>query len=408
MQASHLECFEEELSMKALIRNATAFASAICLPVAMLCGGSATAATSGRMAENGAAAGQYAVVASLAPEDGEGQISPLTQGSDGSMWGVSPCYAEVCYGAIFRVMTDGTIQAMHYFDGRDGSDPQFPLTLGTDGWLYGTTSAGGWNNDGVIFKISGAGFVDLHNFGPHHNHGLRAQTPMVSDGQGGFYAGSRLERIKKEGALFYYAASGQVTLVARFGHRAKPNNLVMGSDGILYGTTGAKSTATFFSFTPGTGLKTLHTFDLRTEGGVPAPNLSAGPDGAMYGVLTKGGPSNAGTLYRMTAEGEFSIVHVFTAADPIGSNANGGLAIDAAGNVYGTTNAGGELGGGTVFSISPEGDAEVIQALGAGNSGDGYAPRTGLTGPVNGALWGMTSLGGEDNLGTVFRIDLAQ
>jgi len=384
--------------------------------IALSCTAVLGAAPSGfEVRQEAAQSATFNLVASLTADDGHQFWNPMTQGADGLMYGTALYGGSGNDGTLFRVEADGTVTVLHAFAGTDGNWPG-PLTLGTDGWLYGTTGYGGASGMGNIYKVSTSGeFVVLHEFSADADQGLqKPTTPLVPDGQGGFYAAGSFAAKPTQGVLFQYSAAGDITILAQFqgSHLGRgPTSLVRASDGTLYGTTQhgpvRNSSGTFFSYTPGGRLKTIHSFDYVTEGNTPTSPIVLGPDGAIYGLL-RSGYAYDGVIYRMTTKGTFTRVHGFTASDPLGYYPWGGLSIDASGTLYGTTSTGGKLQGGTVFSMTKKGVGKVLHALGAAEGANGYDAATPPTWVPGGSLWGTTTMGGQDGYGTVYRIDLGQ
>jgi uncharacterized repeat protein (TIGR03803 family) len=101
--------------------------------------------------------------------DGAWPLMPLTQGTDGNLYGVTeagavgPCGPYGC-GTIFKMTPAGSLTTLHIFcskpDCADGAAPIGPLSLLEDGNLYGTTWGGGNPNCdegvgcGTIFRIT--------------------------------------------------------------------------------------------------------------------------------------------------------------------------------------------------------------------------------------------------------------
>ena len=82
--------------------------------------------------------------------------------------------------------------------------------------------------------------------------------------------------------------------------------------------------------------------------------------------------------------------------------------LDHAGNLYGTTSAGGANGNGTVFMLSLSGilwRESVLYSFGTGS--DGTVPYAGVTLDSAGDLLGTTSAGGTGGYGTVFELNKA-
>ncbi len=80
-----------------------------------------------------------------------------------------------------------------------------------------------------------------------------------------------------------------------------------------------------------------------------------------------------------------------------------GLIVDAAGNLYGTTQQGGAHGLGTIFKVDSTGTETVLHSFKGGKS-DGAFPSAGLAVDSKGNVYGTTTLGGRSNHGTVFKV----
>lgn len=365
-----------------------------------------------------ARSGTYGVVASLTAADGRQFQSPLTKGSDGLMYGVAYAGGANGYGTVFRVEADGSVTVVHAFAKSDGGGPFAALTLAPDGWLYGSTIFGGAGDEGVIYKISPAGdFVIAHSFTSSDDQGLASpQSPLLPDGQGGFYGTGVLASKPGAGVIFQWTSGGQFKILDEFkGDRLGrgPTSLALSPSGVLFGTTargpGVNGNGTVFSLKPGGALKTLHAFDYATEGSGPGTTLVMGPDKAIYGILRRAGPGGDGAVFRTSFSGDFAIVHAFDSSDALGFYPWDGLARDESGTLYGTTNAGGRLSGGTVFSMTRKGSGHVLQALGPSKRAKGYGPNAAPTwDAASDALWGINTFGGHADAGTIFRVDFAQ
>ncbi len=97
----------------------------------------------------------------------------------------------------------------------------------------------------------------------------------------------------------------------------------------------------------------------------------------------------------------YTVLHSFAGGPADGAYPNGELIEDAAGNWYGTTDAGG--GAGTVFKLDPAGVLTVLYSFTDGT--DGASPQEGLFRDPTGNLYGTTWGGGASGRGTVFKLD---
>ena len=160
----------------------------------------------------------------------------------------------------------------------------------------------------------------------------------------------------------------------------------------------------------------LHAFS-GSDGEYPEAGLVADHAGALYGTTSTGG---SGTCYSGTCGVAFkltptasgyteSTIHAFSGAD--GAEPLGGLIRDKRGNLYGTTEIGGNTslcynaGCGTVFELSPSGSTykETLLYTFTGGS-DGWGPDATLVMGKNGDLFGSTVLGGCCSGGVIFRL----
>jgi uncharacterized repeat protein (TIGR03803 family) len=133
--------------------------------------------------------------------------------------------------------------------------------------------------------------------------------------------------------------------------------------------------------------------------------------GNLYGVSASGGAYGYGSVFEVARNrtGEWSerTIHSFNNEGSGGYTPEGGIAMDSAGNIYGTASEGGSRRAGTVFELVRQSngswEAKLLYAFGASAS-DGKAPAGGLTIDSSGNLYGSTNGGGADNYGTVFEL----
>ncbi len=139
----------------------------------------------------------------------------------------------------------------------------------------------------------------------------------------------------------------------------------------------------------------------------PLGPLVADAQGNLYGATANAGLV-CGTVFDLNRGISVSILWNFQSGASDGCQPNGGMVVDAAGNIYGTTYAGGVYGLGTVFELSPNGSggwAEKILWNFGGFPQDGLNPIVGLTLDSAGNLYGTTpSGGGSGGCGIVFEL----
>jgi uncharacterized repeat protein (TIGR03803 family) len=176
------------------------------------------------------------------------------------------------------------------------------------------------------------------------------------------------------------------------------------NDGTVYGLTkGKKGSSTesvlyTFSGYPNDGSEPVSVRKIK--------GIAAGSD---YFITTlAGGATNNGTVAELTpnSSGPWTESFVYSfAGTPDGANPWAPVIADKAGNLYGTTSAGGTDNAGTVYRMSPKASSyseTVLYSFQGGTDGD--APYAGLIMDKKGALYGTTVLGGSSGLGAVFKL----
>src|ERR1017187_6069622 len=189
--------------------------------------------------------------------------------------------------------------------------------------------------------------------------------------------------------------------------------LVQAANGDLYGTTyggGPSNRGTIFKITPGGTLTTLYSFCSQTnctDGVYPYAGLVQATNGDLYGTTQYGGAHSYGTVFKITPGGTPTTLYSFCSQ----SGCTDGLAPYAAlvqaanGDLYGTTNGGGASGYGTVFKITPGGTLTTLYSFcSQTNCTDGVEPFAGLVQAANGDIYGTTSAAQTSAGGTVFKI----
>src|SRR5579863_1248987 len=188
------------------------------------------------------------------------------------------------------------------------------------------------------------------------------------------------------------------------GDGANPDAGLVSVEGTLYSTTykgGANDKGTVFSITPSGTVAVLYSFKGgKADGYHPEAGL-INVKGTLYGTTQLGGAVDNGTVFSVSSTGSETVLHSFRAEKGDGRGPVAGL-LNVDGTLYGSTENGGAYKFGTVFAITLSGKETVLHSFGSG-TGDGSHPEAGLI-DVNGTLYGTTPEGGANGDGTVFSI----
>jgi uncharacterized repeat protein (TIGR03803 family) len=374
--------------------------------------GSATANVSGVTVT--CVAATESVIHSFGSLDGAGPQAAVIQGSDGNFYGTTRSGGTSSQGTVFKISASGTETVIHSFAGgaTDGGIPTAALIQGSDGNFYGTTSWGGPNNNGTVFRISPTGVETvLYFFAGSNADGSNPQGSLIQGTDGNLYGTTFGGGISNWGTVFKLTLQGVESVLHSFtgGNTdgMQPGAaLIQGSDGNFYGTTangGPSGGGTVFRITPSGVESVLHFFTFLTaDASIPYAALIEGADGNLYGTSNSGGPGNAGTIFKITPAGLETVIYSFVGGVADGQAPFCALVLGKDGNFYGTTHQGGPSDDGTVFKITPSGVETVLHSFAGGS--DGSLPLASLIQGSDGNLYSTTTNGGASQSGSLFKI----
>ncbi len=327
-----------------------------------------------------------------------------------------------------------TYQVIHNFTGgQDGAYPEAGLTE-RGGNLYGTAYQGGGSNRGTVFKLArnGSGWI----FSPLYSFtgGTDGSAPIAAvvfghDGTiygttefGGHNCGVGC------GTVFHLRPPLSVcktvlcawteTVLYQFSGSSDGANpgygeLTFDQVGNLYGTTffgGVNSQGVVYELTPSGGgwtERAIHTFSGSSDGENPYSSLVFDAAGDLYGTTFAGGAHGYGTVFQLAPAGsgwtENTLYSLQSAGD--GGNPFGGIVFDSAGNLYGATSGGGPGSGGTVYQLMPSGSSWTFGVV-YSFTGSAHlpGPYDSLTMDAAGNLYGTTTQDGTHGAGSVFKL----
>jgi uncharacterized repeat protein (TIGR03803 family) len=330
-------------------------------------------------------------------------------------------YEPVGCGTIFKV-TGKKETVLYSFKGEpDGESPIGGLVKDDSGKFYGTTVAGGAFDSGTIFRMTGKKETVLHSFKGAPD-GVGPSGTLLRDAAGNFYGTTSTGGANSVGGtVFKMDTNGNETVLYSFCSEVNcadgeypQGALVMDASGNLYGTTtsgGNTGAGTVFKLDTSGNETVLYSFcpvlGSCTDGANPEGGLVVDASGNLYGTTYDG--AYYGNVFELDTTGNETVLHAFCSepgcADGAGPRA--GLIMDAKGNLYGTTFEGAT--GGTVFELDASGAFSVLHSF---TNGGPEEPIGGLVMDAKGKLYGTASQGGPGNCnplefsgcGAVFKI----
>jgi uncharacterized repeat protein (TIGR03803 family) len=261
-----------------------------------------------------------------------------------------------------------------------------------------------------------AGFHVIYTF-----HGLDGGGPAAApilDRDGTLYGTTGGGGPVSRGTVYKLTPDGNETLLADFAHphdgEGPVSQLWRDAYGNFFGTTSdtdlhghPQAGGTLFEITKDGRFKVLHVFALDDPAGYYSGGGVIGDGGDyLYGTTQMGGAGKRprGTVFKyMISHDIMTVLHTFREKDGDVGQPNGSLTLDTNGNLYGTAYGGGTWGSGGVFEIAPDGTESLPFVFGAWR-GDGLNPSGGVTLDRNGNVYGTTKTGGYWGDGTIFKL----
>jgi uncharacterized repeat protein (TIGR03803 family) len=314
---------------------------------------------------------------------------------------------------------------LHSFaDSSDGEYPDAPLITDSAGNLYGTAQEGGVSGGcngfgcGVVFEMTTAGAeTELYTF-TGGDDGAFPMAALLPDGNGGFYGTAQGGGADRLGVVFDLSSDGAETVLHTFAGGSDGDGpesaLIADKSGNLYGTTkqggGACSgfgCGTVYEITPAGTETVLYAFTGGTDGSNPVAGLIRDKSGNLYGTTEFGGDASGcggtgcGTVFKLAPGGALTVLYTF-AGSKDGGQPVASLVADSTGNLYGTTLFWGADGYGVVFQLAPNGKERVLHTF--TNGDDGAYPWGALLKIGKDKFASTASGGGATDFGTVFKI----
>jgi uncharacterized repeat protein (TIGR03803 family) len=361
------------------------------------------------------------------PNDGANPFGRPIFDKAGNLYGTTLAGGTTYWaGSVYQLTpsSSGWTETMIHSFGTtgDGAQPEAGLVMDRAGNLYGTTVGGGGSNDGTVFELipSSGGWTEkiIYSFtgatdgiGPYLGH-------LTFDKTGNLYGTTKTGGQHNAGTVFKltHAKSGwkERTLYAFAGGNDANwanESLVFDKAGNLYGASyqgggngcGGLGCGTVFELTPtkaGWKENVLHAFTGGKDGGQPYESVILDKAGNLYGTTFAGGDASGhGVVFELThAKGVWKekVLYTFTGGND-GANPYVNVIFGKNGVLYGATDQAGANKNGVLFKLTPTKGAWMQTVLYAFTGGtDGGLPLSGLTFKA-GNIYGVTVQGGDNS-----------
>lgn len=320
--------------------------------------------------------GTFTTLHVFSGSDGAVPYAGLAQASDGFFYGAAFWGGCAGRGTIFRISPTGDFTTLHCFGTQEGGLPYATLLAASDGNLYGSTLRGPLRTEqehgGSIFKISRTGVLTTLKFLPCSSLCPAIPTPPRADqtvpvgilvegpddrlyGTAFGIPGNDVIPVSHAGVFRISKTpsdNGGAVMESLLTDLQFLGGLTRSSDGNFYFVT---YPGQFFGrMAPNGAWQSLHQFGSDVGRYPVAPPIEAA-DGFFYGTtaeITGGDPG--GTIYRVSAAGEFETLKLMVNVDGAhdGAHPVSGLIETNPGVFYSTNYAGGPLGSGLIFRFT--------------------------------------------------------
>ncbi len=346
----------------------------------------------------------------------------LLEATNGKMYGVSAYGGIYGFGILFEYDPSSGIltKKIDFNKPIDGGEPNGQLTLAANGKIYGTTKTGGANSYGTLFEFDPSLGIYVKKMDFDFTSGIFPYGNLIQITNGKFYGKTFQGGDFGQGTLFEYdASSGAYIKKIDFtvSNRLSGGSLIQASNGKIYGVTSTGGTSSAFSldFAGGSGYGTLFEYDPVTQVPVIKVNFSSSTDGSnpygglmiasngkLYGMTSEGGLNNVGVLFEFNpTTGVYT--KLVDLSQSIGAAPYGSLIEASLGKLYGMTSLGGSSNRGTIFEYNFL--TSTYTKKFDFNTSTKSRSFGSLNLAANGKLYGMNSDADAGNIGTLFEYD---
>ncbi|MCD6018983.1 MAG: hypothetical protein K0S53_2104 [Bacteroidetes bacterium] len=336
-------------------------------------------------------------------------IIALTQNAQTELWGMTYAGGQYNAGTIFKTDSIGNnLVTVYHFDSINGCSPNESLLLATDGKLYGTTRWGGIYNGGVLFQYDPISNISVKKFDFDFSPNGSEPGSLIEAPNGFIYGITDAGGQFGVGVLFKYSINTSTfTKEIDFDgiNGAFGGHFLRTFSGTIYSVVeggGTNSHGTLFDYDFTNNVLTKKMDFLSGFSGSSPKSLIQASDSNLYGIASFGGANNKGSLFKYDLSNDnfikkYDFNNIIDGQYPIG-----GIIQGSNGYLYGMTFLGGVNDMGVLFEYNILNDNYIKRVDFTGNQ-NGSMPWGGLLKASNGNLYGMAKGGGVYGKGTFFQ-----
>jgi uncharacterized repeat protein (TIGR03803 family) len=259
---------------------------------------------------------------------------------------------------LYYINKDGSgvpEQATNFLPSRAFGGMSLYFMVSKNGDLVGINGEGGDDPDyanGVRYVVTGKGVVIVDHFGYPLNRSMPLEESPVNDN---FYSigwGASGEYLPLTGTKFTEFTNGYYP---NYGLKLNTNHLLVSRAGEVYSTApiGGTFGQGYVYKWAGPKIEVLYNFSKPT-GFYPQGRLLEGADGYLYGMTKRGGTNDFGVIFKVKTDGtDYQVLHSFSKTD--GQYPDRGFVQSSSGALYSMTSLGGANNLGVIFRIMPDG-----------------------------------------------------
>jgi len=357
----------------------------------------------------------YSIRHSFYDSPGAMPMGSLMQASNGKLYGMTRDGGCCGNGVLFEFdLIDFSLSTPIDFSGLDeGGFPYGSLVQASNGKLYGLTYMGGSQNNGTLFEFNpDSSLYKFISFDPNVTIGKYPIGSLTQAPNGRLYGTTISGGLTNSGIIFEFypnnfTISNKYTFITSAYGESPNGSMTLATNGKLYGLTksgGIYEAGVLFEYDPNhVEFYKLYDF-ISDSGSSPRGSVIQASNFKFYGVTESGGSHGLGVLFEYDLSASTYTVKYNFDGGICGSEPSGSLIQGSNGKLYGLAVGGGQNNMGVLFEYNIV-NGNMANKFSFDGTDHGRAPRGTLMLASNGNMYGLTNVGGVNDLGVLFEFN---